>query len=157
MLNLSSVSVEKADGSFQRLSDLRGSILLIVNVASECHFTDQYHALRQLHLLYAPRGLRILAFPCNDFGNQEPLDIVDVQNYVDKSFRLPFKLFAKVNILANKSAPYDLLTASPAPQVQWNFEKFLVDKNLNVISHFDSSIQPQHPDITGKIEQLLTE
>jgi glutathione peroxidase len=157
MLNLSSVSVEKASGSFQLLDELRGSVLLIVNVASECHFTGQYHALRQLDLLYGPRGLRILAFPCNDFGNQEPLPILEIQRYVDNSFRLPFKLYAKVNILTNKSAPYDLLTAPPAPQIKWNFEKFLVDRKLNVVAHFDTSIAPQHPDLTARIEQLLIE
>ncbi|MEN9877813.1 MAG: hypothetical protein RLZZ158_852 [Cyanobacteriota bacterium] len=157
MLNLSSVRVEKANGIFQQLDELRGSVLLIINVASECRFTGQYHALRQLDLLYGPRGLQILAFPCNDFGNQEPLPVEEIQKYVDKSFRLPFKLYAKVNILESKSSPYDILTAPPAPQVSWNFEKFIVDKNSNVVAHFDTSVEPQHPDLTVMIERLLTE
>jgi glutathione peroxidase len=155
MLNLSSSTVEKADGSFQRLDEFTGLVLLIVNVASSCTYTLQYHALRQLDLLYGPRGLRILAFPCNDFGNQEPLGIEAIQNYVDNAFRLPFKLYAKVNILVDKSAPFDILTASLADEIKWNFEKFLVDKHGNVVAHFDTSIEPHHPDLVGTIENLL--
>jgi glutathione peroxidase len=157
MLNLSSVSVEKADGSFQRLEKFSGFVLLIVNVASECLFADQYHALRQLDLLYGQRGLRILAFPCNDFGNQEQLEIEEIQKFVDNAFRLPFDLYAKVNILVDKSAPFDLLTAPPADEIKWNFEKFLVDKDGNVVAHFDTSIEPHHPDLVATIEKLLRE
>ena len=157
MLNLSSVSVKKADGTFQRLDTLSGFVLLIVNVASECRFTGQYHALRQLDLLYGQRGLRILAFPCNDFGNQEPFEIEEIQRYVDNAFRLPFDLYAKVNILVDKSVPFDLLTAPPADEIKWNFEKFLVDKDGNVVAHFDSSFEPHHPDLVATIEKLLRE
>jgi len=157
VLNLSGVSVEKADGSFQCLGDLNGYVLLIVNVASDCEYTGQYHALRQLDLLYGPRGLRILAFPCNDFGAQEPGDVVDIQQYLENSFRIPFKLYAKVGILANKSAPYDLLTAPPAAPLLWNFEKFIVDRSGNVIARFDTTIEPQHSDFLATIERALTD
>ena len=155
-LNVSNVVVRTAQGSEQRLGDLQGQVLLIVNVASRCGFTRQYAGLQALQDTYGPQGLVVLGFPCNDFGAQEPGTLPEIQQFCSSTYGASFQLFDKVHATGAKSEPYTTLTqAEPAGDVAWNFEKFLVGKDGTVLARFKSGVEPDSTDLTQAIEAAL--
>lgn len=156
-VNIYSVSVKTSDGKERSLSYYRGKVLLIVNVASYCGYTPQYLELEKIYQTYRDRGFEILAFPCNDFGNQEPGTIEEIKAFCQSKYNVSFEIFDKVTILGpNKSELYaKLIEYPPAGDVSWNFEKFIVDKKGNVIARFKSKIKPDSPEITNIIETQL--
>lgn len=155
--------VKLLDGSTMKLSELRGHALLIVNTASECGYTPQYEGLQTLHERYAARGLAVLAFPCNDFGGQEPGDAKTIRDYLDKTFHVSFPVFDKQRIKAGdgvaKSPLWKTLTedlpAGLRGEVQWNFTKFLVNTEGYVVARFPSKVDPLAPEVIAAIEAHL--
>ncbi|MGB9695763.1 MAG: glutathione peroxidase [Ignavibacteria bacterium] len=156
-ININSISVKTSDGSERSLSYYNGKVLLIVNVASYCGYTPQYAELQKIYEIYKPRGFEILAFPCNDFGNQEPGTLEEIKTFCQSKYNVTFEIFDKVTILGpNKSELYTkLVKYPPEGDISWNFEKFIVDKKGNVVARFKSKIKPDSPEITNIIEAQL--
>jgi len=154
-MNISSVSVPAVDGSLLPMSNFLGSPLLIINVASECRCTAQYESMRLLDMLYGPRGLKILAFPCNDFGAQEPKSVDEVMLFLSSTFRLDIPLFSKINcILPNIHPLFKMLTDDSMP-IAWNFEKFLIDRHGSLVKRFSSDTCLSSIEIQETIEKLV--
>jgi glutathione peroxidase len=152
-INVSDVVVSTASGEQQKLGALDGQVRLIVNVASRCGFTRQYAGLQALQDTYGNQGFSVLAFPCNDFGAQEPGSVEEIQQFCSTTYGVNFPIYAKVAISA---APFDaLVQAEPAGAVAWNFEKFLVGKDGTVIARFKSGVEPESAELKGAIEAAL--
>ena len=151
--------VKSISGQDMSLESLRGKTLLIVNVASQCGFTSQYGGLEALYEKYKDRGLEILAFPCNQFGGQEPGAEVEIEKFCKTSFGVSFKLFAKVDVNGATAAPLYKFLKSSAPgllgteAIKWNFTKFLVDKDGNVLKRYAPTDTPEA--IGKELEKLL--
>jgi glutathione peroxidase len=149
------------DGKKVDLAKYKGKVLLIVNVASECGYTDQYKALQALHAKYAKDGLAILAFPCNDFGAQEPQDEAKIKEFVRKTYKVEFDLFSKISIVGEKGAPlYQFLMSKDtnpkhAGKVKWNFEKFLIARDGTIIARFEAETEPDAADLVDLLRKEL--
>ena len=155
-VNVSDVVVKTAKGDEQRLGDLNGQVLLIVNVASRCGFTRQYAGLQKLQESYGAQGFSVLGFPCNDFGAQEPGSLPEIQQFCSTTYGADFPLFDKVHATGAKTEPYSTLTqAEPAGDVAWNFEKFLIAKDGTVLARYKSNVEPDATELTGAIEAAL--
>jgi glutathione peroxidase len=158
MGTVSGIAVNQMDGSAKSLGDYAGNVLLIVNVASYCGYTPQYKGLEQLHKTYKDQGLRVMGFPCNDFGAQEPGSNAEIQQFCDRNYGVTFELFDKVQAKgANQHPLYKVLceSVSPAGDVNWNFEKFLVSKTGEVVARYRSSVKPEDAELVRAIEQEL--
>lgn len=150
---------ETIGGETQQLSHYKGKALLIVNTASKCGFTPQYEGLQALYAKYAKDGLEVLGFPCNQFGNQEPGNNADIQNFCSTKFDVEFPLFAKVDVNGSGAHPLYQHLKAEAPgllgtgRVKWNFTKFLVARNGAVLERFAPKTKPQ--EIEKAIEKAL--
>jgi len=154
--SVSGVSVRSADGSNKSLGDYAGNVLLIVNVASRCGFTKQYAGLEALNQSYGAKGLKVLGFPCNDFGAQEPGTLEEIKSFCSTTYGASFELFDKVHATGSTTEPYTTLNKTePAGDVAWNFEKFLVGKDGTVIARFKSGVEPESAELKTAIEAAL--
>jgi glutathione peroxidase len=156
-ISISDVTVETAKGELKSMGEYKGDVLLIVNVASKCGHTPQYAQLEALNQKYAAQGLRVLGFPCNDFGNQEPGTLEEIQQFCSTTYNVSFPIFAKVHAKGEDKSPiYARLTQTePAGDVSWNFEKFLVDKTGTVVARFTPRTKPDSPEVVEAIEREL--
>ena len=156
-INVYDISVKTIDGTEKSLSDYKGKVLLIVNVASNCGNTPQYEGLENIYGKYKDKGFEILAFPCNDFGKQEPGTNEDIRKFCTTNYHVTFQLFDKIKVLGDdKCALYEKLTSyGSSGDVKWNFEKFLVDKNGNVAGRFNPKVQPESQEVISAIEQEI--
>ena len=155
-VNISKVEVISFENQKMTFDHFKGDVLLIVNVASKCGFTKQYKALQALQDQYESRGFRVLGFPCNDFGNQEPGELKEIKEFCSTSFGANFQLFQKVHAKGKTTEPFTTLnTVHPAGEVEWNFEKFLINREGEAVSRFKSSVEPQSIEIQKAIEDLL--
>ncbi|ALS98417.1 glutathione peroxidase [Lacimicrobium alkaliphilum] len=151
--------VEKIDGNKQSMADFSNKVLLIVNTASKCGFTPQYEGLEQLYRDYRDKGLEILAFPCNQFGGQEPGSEEQIQQFCDLNYQTSFPLFKKVDVNGDQAEPlYNYLKDKArgvlgSKSIKWNFTKFLVDKQGNVVRRYGSTTKPD--EIRQDIEALI--
>lgn len=142
-------TVKTIDGKDLKLSTYQGKTLLIVNVASRCGFTPQYEGLENLFRKYQSQGLVVLGFPCNQFGAQEPASEAEIKNFCETNYQVSFPLFCKINVNGPEAHPlFDFLKkANPGilgtEAIKWNFTKFLVDKNGNVVKRFASIDKPE--------------
>jgi glutathione peroxidase len=157
---LHALTVTDITGKTHQLSEYAGKPLLIVNTASECGFTNQYKGLQELHATYGDRGLRVLAFPSNDFGSQEPGSNEDIAKFVTDEFGVQFSMFSKLATKGGGQAElYKYLTTQTREDlrgdIKWNFTKFLVDGKGNVVSRFESPVEPMDPELTESVEALL--
>ena len=157
-MTVTEFQVKKPDGSMQDLSEHSGKVLLIVNTASKCGFTPQYEGLEQLHRDYHDKGLEILAFPCNQFGNQEPGDADEIKNFCTLNYDVSFPLMAKIDVNGNDADPlWDYLKSEKSgllgSRIKWNFTKFLVDREGNVIARHGPAVKPDQ--LRSEIEALL--
>jgi glutathione peroxidase len=149
------------DGKDVDLSKYQGKVLLIVNTASECGATPQYAALQALHEKYKEKGLIVAGFPCNQFGQQEPGSADEIQQFCQKNYGVKFDLFAKIDVNGPNAAPlFKFLTSEKVGlkdqgKVQWNFEKFLVDRQGKVIARFRTPVEPDSPEVVKAIEAAL--
>ncbi len=143
------------------LGDFAGSTILVVNVASQCGLTPQYAGLQDLHDRFAGRGLVVAGFPCNQFGAQEPGTAQEIGEFCSVNYGVTFPMFAKLEVNGPGRHPlYTELTAVPdgdgeAGDVQWNFEKFLVDGEGAVVARFRPLTEPQAPEVVAAIEAHL--
>ena len=159
MSGLLDIEVKAADGTQVSLSDYAGQVLLIVNTASKCGFTPQYADLEALQRRYGDRGFSVLAFPCNQFGGQEPGDAAEIATFCSTAYDVTFPVFAKVDVNGANAAPlFDRLKAEApgllgSKGIKWNFTKFLVDRQGQAVSRFAPTTSPK--DLTGAIEALL--
>lgn len=157
---VSDIAVKTIDGKEKPLSDYAGNVLLIVNVASYCGYTPQYAGLEKLNQKYRDAGLRILGFPCNDFGAQEPGSNAEIVQFCSTNYDVTFELFDKVHAKGSEQHPlYGRLTSAvePTGNVSWNFEKFLVSKQGEVVARFKSSVKPDSPELIAAIEKELAQ
>ena len=155
-VNISKVEVFSFKNQKITFDHYKGNVLLIVNVASKCGFTKQYKALQYVQDKYESKGFMVLGFPCNDFGNQEPGELEEIKNFCSTTFGVNFPLFQKVHAKGNTTEPFTTLNqVNPAGDVEWNFEKFLIDINGDAVARFKSSIEPDSIEITKEIEKLL--
>tara|TARA_B100000212_G_C27165068_1_gene443491 strand:+ start:124 stop:603 length:480 start_codon:yes stop_codon:yes gene_type:complete len=154
--DVKNTKIIKDDGTESSLGEYSGQVLLIVNVASYCGFTAQYKDLQKLHEIYSEKGLKILAFPCNDFGNQEPGSLNEIKDFCSTNFNIKFEIFEKVHAKGETTEPFTTLNKSePEGDVEWNFEKFLVGKDSRVIARFKSSVNPLDENLIAAIEVAL--
>ena len=146
-------------GEKKSLKDYRGKVLLIVNTASKCGLTPQFEGLEKLHEKYAAKGLAILGFPCNQFANQDPGSDAEILEFCQLKFDVKFPMFAKLEVNGAKADPLYKYLKNEAPgllgskTIKWNFTKFLVDREGNVVERFAPTETPQ--DIEEKITALL--
>ena len=156
---LHEVAVKDIDGRNVKLDAYRGKVLLIVNVASECGFTPQYTGLQALFTKYQEGGFVVLGFPCNQFGEQEPGTAAEIKKFCSATYRVTFPLFEKIEVNGPGRSPlYDVLAgkASPVPgNIKWNFTKFLVGRDGTVLKRFDSSTEPDAPELVSAVEKAL--
>ena len=143
------------------LAKYNGKVLLIVNVASQCGATGQYKPLEALHEKYNKKGLAVLGFPCNQFGEQEPGSDEDVAEFCQKNYGVKFDMFSKVDVNGDTAADlFKQLTSkeafpSDSGKVNWNFEKFLVSKEGKVVGRFRTSVEPDSDEVVKAIEAEL--
>jgi glutathione peroxidase len=178
------IPVHKITGEGASLADYRGKVLLIVNVASKCGLTPQYDALEKLYARFKDSGLVVLGFPANDFGSQEPGTNEEIQTFCKSTFGVDFPMFSKITVTGPNTDPlYKSLiaarpkatspgrdafrenlegflqkngaTTNPEPGILWNFEKFLVDRNGNVVDRFSPEVVPDDPTLVAAIESAL--
>ena len=155
-VNISKVEVFSFENKKINFDHYKGNVLLIVNVASKCGFTKQYKALQNLQDKYASKGFKVLGFPCNDFGNQEPGELKEIKQFCSTTFGVNFQLFQKVHAKGKTTEPFTTLNqVNPAGDVEWNFEKFLINRKGDAIARFKSSIEPDSIEIKKAIEKLL--
>jgi glutathione peroxidase len=156
-INISDVKVKTMDGQEKTLSDYKGKVVLIVNVASKCGYTKQYEGLQLIYDKYKDKGFEILAFPCNDFGGQEPGTNEEIQSFCKSTYSVTFPLFDKIKVLGGDKSPLysKLIAFEPEGDISWNFEKFLIDKNGNVIGRYKSKVKPESEEMTAAIEKAL--
>jgi len=153
-------TVKDIDGKDVTLSQYKGKVLLIVNVASQCGLTpSNYDALNELHEKYAGKDFTILAFPANNFGKQEPGPNEEIKEFCGQK-GVKFPLFAKISVKGEDKAPlYKYLTEHPdsniGGEVQWNFQKYVIDKNGKVIAKFGPKVLPTDKQITDAIDKTL--
>jgi glutathione peroxidase len=152
-------TMSSIDGKPVDLSKYQGQVVLMVNVASECGYTPQYAGLEELHKKYAAKGLRILGFPSNDFGQQEPGTNSEIAQFCKQNYGVQFDMFSKIVVRGQGQSPlYKYLTGHPKfpGQVDWNFEKFLIGRNGEVIGRFKSAVEPDSRELVGAIETALS-
>lgn len=147
------------DGRDFELSRLRGQVLLIVNVASECRFTPQYAQLVRLHRAFRDRGFSVLAFPCNQFARQEPADPLGIKMFCAQEFGVDFPMFEKVDVNGTFAHPLFHWLKAQRPgvlftrSIKWNFTKFLCDSEGQAVARYAPSTEPER--LTADIESLL--
>jgi glutathione peroxidase len=155
------LSARRLGGSEEPLARYRGEVLLIVNTASECGYTPQYAGLQALYERYRENKFNVLGFPSNDFGEQEPGDDRQIGAFCKSNYGVEFPMFSKVRVVGADAHPvYAYLTALPKPiggAVEWNFQKYLVDRNGNVVARFESDTEPDDPALVAAVERLLSE
>jgi glutathione peroxidase len=155
---VSDIQVNTMSGDAKALSDYQGNVLLIVNVASYCGYTSQYKGLEALQQAYQDRGFQVLGFPCNDFGSQEPGSNEQIQQFCSTNYSVSFTLFDKVHAIGGSAHPlYQRLSQAVEPKgpVSWNFEKFLINRQGDIVARFKSGVTPQSSELTGAIEAAL--
>ncbi|MGJ4787602.1 glutathione peroxidase [Leptospira koniambonensis] len=157
--NLYELTATLNNGSEKKLQDYKGKVLLIVNTASQCGFTPQYKGLQEMYDKYKGKGLEILGFPCDQFGHQEPGTDAEIQSFCQVNFGVNFPLFKKIEVNGDGTHPVFQYLKKQAPgllgkSIKWNFTKFLIDKQGNVIKRFAPMTPPEKLD--KQIEELLS-
>ncbi len=158
MSALYDIPLHRIDGSPASLADYAGKVLLVVNVASKCGFTPQYRGLQTLYEQFAPRGFEVLAFPCDQFGHQEPGTNSEIATFCDTTFGITFPLFAKIDVNGRNAHPlYVWLKQQKGgllgSAVKWNFTKFLIDRDGDVVERFAPTTTPEA--LEPKVAALL--
>lgn len=151
-------SFDAIEGGSLPMSTFKGKAVLVVNTASFCGFTPQYEGLQALWQEYQDKGLVVLGVPANNFGAQEPGSDEDIKQFCEANYAVDFPLAAKVSVVGGDAHPFykwaaDTLGAGNAPK--WNFHKYLVDVNGNLVAAFPSAVKPQSAELTGAVDQAL--
>lgn len=157
-MTLYDLMVKDAEGNDVSMKDYEGKVLLIVNTATGCGFTPQYEGLQDLYEKYQAQGLEILDFPCNQFGNQAPGTEEEIEDFCQSRYGVTFKMFKKVEVNGENEAPIFTYLKSQkggmmGSKIKWNFTKFLVDRNGNVVERFAPTTTPEQ--IDAAVAKLL--
>lgn len=156
-------TLNSIDGQPTPLSNFKGKLVMLVNVASRCGYTPQYAGLESLYEKYKDRGFVIVGIPANNFGGQEPGTNQEIKTFCTAKYHVSFPMMAKVSVKGSDSTPlYVFLTdknANPSTggEIGWNFTKFLIGPDGRVIARFDSKVEPESPEVTSAIEKALAE
>ena len=160
-MSIHSVAVNTLAGGETTLDKFAGQALLVVNVASKCGLTPQYEGLEQLQKTYGERGFSVIGVPCNQFAGQEPGTAEEIETFCSTTYGVSFPLLAKTDVNGPDRHPlYEQLTAQPdaageAGDIQWNFEKFLISPQGEVVGRFRPRTDPQAPEVLAAIEAQL--
>lgn len=158
-LPLQDISFKTMDGADASLKDYAGKVVLVVNVASKCGLTKQYAALEELYKKYVSQGFVVLGFPCNDFKEQEPGTNEEIKAFCTANYAVTFPLFDKLHVKGPEQAPlYAALTGPEAKfpgDVKWNFGKFLIGRDGEVLARFEPKITPDDPALVAAVETAL--
>ena len=161
MTTLHDFRARDIDVSEHSLKEYSGKVCLVVNVASQCGLTPHYGGLEELYRNFKDRGLVVLGFPCNQFGNQEPGTEHEIRTFCETRYGVTFPMFGKIDVNGpQRHAVYGFLTGARTEpdgpgDIQWNFAKFLVDRSGNVAARFSPSTAPVAEEMVGAIEKLL--
>lgn len=141
-------TVKDIDGNLVSMSDFKGKVVLVVNTASKCGFTKQYKGLEDLYRKYKDKGFVIIGFPCNQFGGQEPGTEAEIKNFCEATFEVSFPMMAKIDVNGENQDPlYKFLKSEQGgilgDKIKWNFTKFLIDREGNVVDRFASAKTPE--------------
>ena len=153
--------VKDIDGHDVNLADYKGDVVLIVNVASKCGFTHQYAGIEKLYETYKDRGLVVLGFPANNFNGQEPGTNDQIKAFCTGTYNVSFPMMSKISVKGDDKAPlYKYLTEEPTAgafggEIGWNFTKFLIGRDGNVVARFPSKVEPNDPKLIEAIEKAL--
>ena len=157
--SLYDIPLNDIDGQATTLAPFKGRVLLVVNVASECGYTPQYEGLQALFKQYEAKGLSVLGFPCNQFGEQEPGSNAQIKQFCSSKFHVTFPMFAKIDVNGGqRHALYAALAGKGAPfpgNIGWNFTKFLVGRDGKILARFDSGVEPDSRELTKAVEAAL--
>ncbi len=146
------------DEAVQDLCQYKGQVILIVNTASFCGFTKQYEGLEQLYETYKNRGFVVLGFPSNDFGKQEPGSNKEIAEFCKNTYDVKFPMFVKSSVSGQNPNPvFKYLIEKSHTTPKWNFYKYLIDRNGNVVDSFSSMTSPQSKSLKSEIEKLLNQ
>ena len=154
-------TLNSLNGTPMPLASFKGKVMLVVNVASQCGYTYQYEAMQALYMKYKDQGLVVAGFPANNFGGQEPGSDEQIGAFCKSKYGVTFPMFSKISVKGADKAPlYRFLTdkaANPKTggEIQWNFTKFLVDRNGKVLARFESAVEPDSKEVTSAIEAAL--
>ena len=154
-------TMKSIDGKTTSLSEFKGQVMLMVNVASQCGYTPQYEGLEKLYETYKTQGFVITGFPANNFGEQEPGTDAEIQAFCKSKYSIRFPMFHKISVAGEDQDPlYRFLTGRAANpktsgEIQWNFTKFLVDRNGNVIARFEPEVEPLSKELVAAVEAAL--
>ena len=149
------------DGDEKSLSDYDGDVVLVVNTASRCGFTPQFAGLEELHRTYQEGGLRVLGFPCNQFGGQEPGTSEEIAEFCSATYGVTFPMTEKVDVNGpDRHEIYTALVDTPdgsgrTGDIQWNFEKFLLGADGEIVARFDPTVEPEDPALVAAVEGQL--
>ncbi len=160
MTTIYDFAAEKLEGGEQALSDYQGKVLLIVNTASKCGFTPQFEGLEKVFQKYQAQGLVVLGFPCNQFAGQDPGNNSEIGEFCQRNYGVSFPMFAKIDVNGSEAHPiYKFLTKEAkgilgTEAIKWNFTKFLVGRDGNVIDRFATATKPE--DMAKDIEKALS-
>lgn len=152
------IPFESISGEKMSLKDWQGKVVLLVNVASKCGFTPQYAGLEKLYQTYKDKGLVVVGFPANNFGDQEPGTNQEILNFCRTNYDVTFPMMAKVSVKGSDKHPlfvYLTEKSSIPGEIQWNFSKFLLDKKGNLVARYPSQVKPDDKELIAKIESLL--
>jgi glutathione peroxidase len=160
--NIYDFTLPSIDGKPMPLADFKGKVVLVVNVASRCGYTPQYSALEALYEKYKDQGFVIVGFPANNFGAQEPGTNAEIKTFCSRKYNVTFPLYSKVSVKGDDQTPlYQYLTKQTAPpiadEIKWNFTKFLVDRNGNVVQRFESAVTPDSSEVVSAVEKQLSQ
>lgn len=146
------------DDAPQDLCQFAGKVVLVVNTASYCGFTKQYEGLEAIYAKYGPRGLVVLGFPSNDFGQQEPGSSKEIADFCFNTYGVKFPMFAKSSVTGKDVNPLHAELAQATGQApKWNFTKYLIDRQGKVVEHFPSKVAPEDPQLVARIERALAQ
>jgi glutathione peroxidase len=157
--SLYDIPLKDIDGKDTSLKPYQGKVLLVVNVASQCGLTPQYKALEAVYEKYKDQGFAVLAFPCNQFGHQEPGTNKEIKEFCSSKYEVTFPIFDKLEVNgANRHPLYVALAGKESPfpgDIAWNFGKFLIGRDGKIIKRFEPRTTPDSPDVTGAIEKAI--
>jgi glutathione peroxidase len=160
-MSLHQQAARTIEGTERSLAEYAGKALLVVNVASRCGLTPQYEGLQKLYETYRDRGLVVLGFPCNQFGGQEPGTEAEIQEFCSSRYDVTFPLFAKIDVNGEQRSPVyawltEQTTAPDGPgDIVWNFAKFVLDRDGNVVARFSPPTKPDDPELVAAVERAL--
>jgi glutathione peroxidase len=160
-VSLHDIEIASLNGEPGRIGDHKGKAVLVVNVASKCGLTPQYEGLERLHERYAEKGFTVLGVPCNQFGAQEPGSPEEIATFCSTSYGVTFPMTEKIEVNGEGRHPlYERLTATPdaegkAGDIQWNFEKFLLSPDGEIVARFRPMVEPEADEVTSAIESAL--